>query len=143
LLVERFLKSFVVRLEKPSVMHYFDGWFSEVYASSSWAIYHDGHLLVAARLNVSGGDSSSDWVIVGGDVARFTGHGIQMSLLHFETIRICPECLIGVEAVVQPPVDCNVLALMIIQGDSTKLHIKLDQVIETLAVSHFHQTILF
>jgi hypothetical protein len=25
LLVERFLKSFVVRLEKPSVMHYFDG----------------------------------------------------------------------------------------------------------------------
>ena len=128
LLVERFLKTLVVRVDKPPVMHDFNGRFGEVHASSPWAIYHDGHLFVTAGLHISGGDSLSDWEVVGGDVAGFDGHEIQMSLLHFQTVRIGPECFISIKAVIQPPVDGDILALIISHyGYSVEFNVKLDQ----------------
>ena len=111
-------------------------------------IVHNGDLLVRTLREVSKCNCTGDWVEITADILLCvldhikSGSPIDPPFLHLKAVRVCPECLISVESVIHPPVDSDVFPLLIkMYWDSSKINIKLYQVIKELRKSNLNSCI--
>ena len=110
-----------VIVQETSVLHDFDAAILEDSASLG-AIVHDSQLLVGGW--ASDGDGGVDGVVVaGGELISCKcpiWSIVKDTLLHLKAIRVSVECILTVE-VKHVPVDNDLLAEVIIDGDTVKL----------------------
>lgn len=107
-------------------------------------------------MEVSHGDGGVDWVEVSADVlvgwlvfgqelgVVLENLGVVSDLprLHFQSIGIGPELSFRIESIEHLPVDRDVLALIIINGNGVQLNVELNEALEVLREEDLDHSLL-
>ena len=147
--IEELVDTKIIIFKDSTVLHKLNGlWLRQPCWSTLCTFIHHSDLYISSLLLVSHSYSRINWHIVWCycilvHLLLFNdgfvhGHVSDSSLLHFETIWICPEGFVNVKSIKQSPVDSHILPNSILKRNRIKLNFKFNEILEQFGISNFY-----